>query len=453
MKLQDRDLKSIIDNEAKEFALYTVEERAIPNMMDGFKPVQRFIIYSALQKSRGDKKKFHKLAGLSGSVAELGYHHGEGSAAEAGKLMANTWNNNVPFLDGQGAFGSRLIQKAGAARYVYCRISQNFFDLYKDIEISPVHPDKEHIPPKFYLPIIPTVLLNGVRGIATGYSTNILPHSLKSVVECTKLAIEGKLKKEPKVSFPQFKGDIIPTENGVELVGKYELKGKTQLTITEIPYKWERDSYIEKVLDKLQDEGKIEYEDDSGKDEKTGEVRFTFFIKLKKEFGLITDDEEAQRGQILKEFGLVQKAPQFFTVIDENGHIKDSNDFKTASDLIRHFVEVRKKFYGIRIEHKKKETLDAYTIALAKAVFISMVLKDEIKISGRKKADVIKDIEAVDKLKGHSDKLISMNLYHITKEEAKKLAEQAKELKSEYEYWTKTTPEVEYKKDLDEIKL
>lgn len=453
MKLQNRDLTSIIDNEAKEFALYTVEERAIPNMMDGFKPVQRFIIYSALQKARGDKLKFHKLAGLSGSVAELGYHHGEGSAAEAGAKMANTWNNNIPFLDGRGAFGSRLIQKAGAARYVFCRISQNFFDLYKDIEICPVHPDKEHIPPKHYLPIIPTVLLNGVRGIATGYSTNILPHSLKSVVECTKLAVDGKLNKEPEVSFPQFTGDIVPSENGVELIGKYELKGKTQLTITEIPYKWERDSYIEKVLDKLQDDGKIEYDDDSGKDAKTGEVRFTFFVKLKKEFGLITDDAEAQRQQILKEFGLVQKAPQFFTVIDENGHIKDSSDFEKSSDLIKHFVAVRKKFYDVRIEHKIKEYKDKYDLALAKATFISMVLKDELKISGRKKADVIKDIEAVDKLKGHSDKLISMNLYHITKEEAKKLVDQAKELKKEYEYWKSTTSEVEYKKDLDNIQL
>ena len=101
-QLNVRNLQSIIDNEAKEFAIYTVENRAIPNLIDGFKPVQRFVIARALDLSRGNKEKFHKLASVAGGVADLGYHHGEGSAQDAGALMANTWNNNYPLLDGQG---------------------------------------------------------------------------------------------------------------------------------------------------------------------------------------------------------------------------------------------------------------------------------------------------------------------------------------------------------------
>lgn len=449
MELNIRSLKSIIDIEAKEYALYTVEERAIPNLVDGFKPVQRFIIYRALEKAKGDKKKFHKLAGLSGGVAEIGYHHGEGSAAEAGKLMANDWNNNVPFLDGQGAFGSRLIQKGGAARYVFCRISQNFFDLYKDIEISPEHKDIEHVPPKFYLPIIPTVLLNGVKGIATGYATNILPHSLKSVVECTKLAIEGKLDKEPEVQYPQFNGKIIPTEAGVELQGTYELKGKTQLTITEIPYKWEREDYTVKVLDNLVNQGKIaEYDDLSGKDEKTGQVKFGFKITLKKDFDLKSDPQD-RHDQIIKEFGLSQKIGQFFTVIDDQGRIRD--DFKTASELIKYFVEVRKPFYQKRIDLKISESEYGYEYAKAKVVFIKKVLDGTIELSGKSKKAALESIEQFQDLKPFADKLISMNLYHMTKDEIKKLEDSAKEHKKEYQYWKSTTPDVEYKKDIDNI--
>lgn len=449
MELNIRSLKSIIDIEAKEYALYTVEERAIPNLVDGFKPVQRFIIYRALEKAKGDKKKFHKLAGLSGGVAEIGYHHGEGSAAEAGKLMANDWNNNVPFLDGQGAFGSRLIQKGGAARYVFCRISQNFFDLYKDIEISPEHKDIEHVPPKFYLPIIPTVLLNGVKGIATGYATNILPHSLKSVVECTKLAIEGKLDKEPEVQYPQFNGKIIPTEAGVELQGTYELKGKTQLTITEIPYKWEREDYTVKVLDNLVNQGKIaEYDDLSGKDEKTGQVKFGFKITLKKDFDLKTDPKERHE-QIIKEFGLSQKIGQFFTVIDDQGRIRD--DFKTASELIKYFVEVRKPFYQKRIDLKISESEYGYEYTKAKVVFIKKVLDSTIELSGKSKKAALESIEQFQDLKPFADKLISMNLYHMTKDEIKKLEDSVKEHKKEYQYWKSTTPDVEYKKDIDNI--
>lgn len=452
MKLYDRDLESIINNEAREFAIYTVEERAIPNMIDGFKPVQRFIIYRALEKAKGDKNKFHKLAGLSGGVAEIGYHHGENAAAEAGKLMANTWNNNVPFLDGQGAFGSRLVQKGGAARYVFCRISKNFLDLYKDFKVCPVHDNVEHIPPAYYLPIIPTVLLNGVKGIATGYATSILPHSLKSVIECTRLALKG-IYKEPTVEFPQFKGIVIPTDTGVELRGLYSLKGRT-LTITEVPYKWERDSYIKNVLEKLVDDKLIdsEYIDNSGKDPKTGEIIFKFVIKLKKDF-VLESDPDKRHEQILKAFGLTQKVAQFFTVIDEKGGIKDDNDFKSASDLIKHFVEVRKTFYDKRIEYKKKESLDKYNIALSRIEFIEKVLSNEIVISGRRKQDVLKDIRSHKTLQDHAESLISMNLYYITTEEVKKLQDVAKAAKKEHSYWLSTTAEVEYSKDLEAIDI
>lgn len=119
-----RGLKSIIDNEALAYAMYTVENRAIPNMIDGLKPVQRFVVARALELGKGNRDKFHKLASIAGGVADLGYHHGEGSAQDAGALMANTWNNNYPILDGQGNFGSRLVQEAAASRYIFARVGK-----------------------------------------------------------------------------------------------------------------------------------------------------------------------------------------------------------------------------------------------------------------------------------------------------------------------------------------
>ncbi|EFX0167372.1 DNA topoisomerase, partial [Shigella sonnei] len=224
MQLNNRDLKSIIDNEALAYAMYTVENRAIPNMIDGFKPVQRFVIARALDLARGNKDKFHKLASIAGGVADLGYHHGENSAQDAGALMANTWNNNFPLLDGQGNFGSRTVQKAAASRYIFARVSKNFYSVYKDTEYAPVHQDKEHIPPAFYLPIIPTVLLNGVSGIATGYATYILPHSVSSVKKAVLQALQGKKVTKPKVEFPEFRGEV------VEIDGQYEIRGTYMFT-------------------------------------------------------------------------------------------------------------------------------------------------------------------------------------------------------------------------------
>lgn len=443
MQLNQRSLQSIIDNEAKEFAIYTVENRAIPNMIDGFKPVQRFVMKRALDLSRGNKEKFHKLASVAGGVADLGYHHGEGSAQDAGALMANTWNNNFPLLDGQGNFGSRLVQKAAASRYIFCRVSDNFRKVYKDLEIAPAHKDNEHIPPAFYLPVIPTVLLNGVRGIATGYATNILPHSFESIVECTRLALEGKLDKEPEVKFPKFNGKVIPTEDGgVELHGVYKFTSATQMYISEIPYKFDRDTYVEKVLDPLEEKGLITYTDDCSK------AGFGFKVKFRGVYNLPVS-AEMRHDMIMRDFKLIEKLSQFIVVIDENGKLNDK--FTKASDLIKHFVEVRKTFVEKRIEHKLNEVKEQLTLAVAKAQFIKDVVDGNIVIQGKTRKALVSELEKVDLFKSHVEKLVSMNIYHITSDEAKKLIETAKSLKKEYKYWQETTPEAEFIKDLEEL--
>ena len=443
MQLNQRSLQSIIDNEAKEFAIYTVENRAIPNMIDGFKPVQRFVMKRALDLSRGNKEKFHKLASVAGGVADLGYHHGEGSAQDAGALMANTWNNNFPLLDGQGNFGSRLVQKAAASRYIFCRVSDNFRKVYKDLEIAPAHKDNEHVPPAFYLPVIPTVLLNGVRGIATGYATNILPHSFESIVECTRLALEGKLDKEPEVKFPKFNGKVVPTEDGgVELHGVYKFTSATQMYISEIPYKFDRDTYVEKVLDPLEEKGLITYTDDCSK------AGFGFKVKFRKDY-FNGETEDERHDMIMRDFKLIEKLSQFIVVIDENGKLNDK--FTKASDLIKHFVEVRKTFVEKRIEHKLNEVKEQLTLAVAKAQFIKDVVDGNIVIQGKTRKALVSELEKVDLFKVHVEKLVSMNIYHITSDEAKKLIEAAKSLKKEYKYWQETTPEAEFIKDLEEL--
>ncbi len=440
--LSDRCLGDIIDNEAKAYALYTLEERAIPNMIDGFKPVHRFVVYRALMMGRGNKEKFHKLASIAGGVADIGYHHGEGSAQDSGALLANTWNNNVPFLDGQGNFGSRLVQEAAASRYIFARVGQNFYDIYKDTEYSPKHEDIEHVPPRYYLPIIPTVLLNGIKGIATGFATDILPHSLESVKECTLAALKGTLDKEPQVSFPKFKGEVVCTEEGkYELRGTYEYVGRKSIKITEIPYKFDRATYVEKYLDKLEDDGFITYEDNCSK------AGFGFLVKFKKDY-ILGDTDEERHEKIMKDFGLIERKSQNLTVIDENGKVKE---YDRASDLIRDFVQIRKGYVQTRIDSKILETKEAFELALAKVQFIKAVIDGDLVLQKKTRAQLIKEIETNDKWAPYSDKLVSMNIYHITTDEAKKLAEQAKVLKADHEYWKKTTAEAEYIKDIEAL--
>lgn len=441
MQLNSRGLKSIIDNEALAYAMYTVENRAIPNMIDGFKPVQRFVVARAIDLARGNKEKFHKLASIAGGVADLGYHHGENSAQDAGALMANTWNNNYPLLDGQGNFGSRTVQKAAASRYIFARVGKNFYDVYKDTEYAPVHEDKEHIPPAFYLPIIPTVLLNGVTGIATGYATSILPHSFNSVKKAVLQVLQEKKVTKPKVEFPEFRGEVVEVEDRYEIRGTYKFTSRTQMQITEIPYKYDRETYVSKVLDPLEDKGLISWDDDCG------EHGFGFKVKFRKEYQL-DEDELVRHEKIMKDFGLIERRSQNITVINEKGKLRV---YENVVDLIKDFVEVRKGFIQKRIDSKIKETEAAFKLALAKATFIKDVIDGVVIIQGKTRKVLTEELEGNKVYGEYADKLVAMNIFHITSDEAKKLALEARAKKDEHQYWKGTDVVTEYTKDLEAL--
>ena len=197
-------ISDVAANEMHDYAMYTISNRAIPNMYDGLKPVQRFYLYSSLVNS---KKDYKKVSAVSGVVSDYGYQHGETSAAGAGQLMAATWNNNVCLVEGRGSFGTRQVQEAGAARYVYTRVHENFNKYIKDLDLAPEHEDPEHTPPQFYIPVLPLALANGTKGIATGFATNILPRGIDALRDaCKEFLTTGKIAKRLDVEFPDFTG-------------------------------------------------------------------------------------------------------------------------------------------------------------------------------------------------------------------------------------------------------
>lgn len=431
-----RPLKSIIDNEALAFAMYTVENRAIPHIIDGLKPVQRFFLYSTIQNA---KTNFNKVAAIAGRVSELGYHHGEGSAADSGQLMANTWNNNLPIIQGRGNFGSRMVQKMAASRYTFCRLHENFFNVFKDIDLSPIHTDKEHIPPAFYLPTIPFVLLNGVKGIATGFACDILPHDPIDVTRCVREYLKtGNITNEPAIKFPEFSGKIVTINDKMFLEGTYVFSGKTKLEITEIPYKFEREDYI-KILDDLEDEGIIVRYDDNCGD------TFNFDITLKRDF-FSEETEQERHEKIMKTFKLRQGISQNITCIDWNTKLRE---YDKASDLIRDFVDFRKKYTEQRIQFNINKCEKSFRLASAKVEFIEKIISEELVLKGHTKASAIKQIEKHENLMLFASELISMNMYHVTKDEIEKLRKQMKDLKKVLSYWKATDVKTEYLKDLE----
>lgn len=431
-------ISQVASNEWLSFAMYTVESRAIPNMIDGLKPVQRFYLYSSILNSKRDFKKVSAVAGI---ISDYGYNHGEASAAGAGQLMAATWNNNICLVEGRGSFGTRLVQEAGAPRYVYTRLSENFDKYLRDADLAPAHEDPEHEPPAFYLPVIPLVLANGTKGIATGFATNILPRDPDSLSRaCRDYVVSGNLTNKPTVKFPEFNGDVTydPVEGRYVVTGKYEKTSKTVLTITEVPYGYDRESYV-KVLDKLEDDNDIvSYEDLCDKQ------GFRFEIKLKQ-----TGSSSWNHNKIVSKFKLSKPLSENLTVIGPDGKLRE---YKDEMQLIKDFCDYRLTILNKRIEARKAEAIEEVRWLDIKRQFIGAVLEDNIIFKNRKKADVTKQIlNVTDALPDDVDRLLRINILSLTDEMVKELEKDIKAAQKELRYWNKETPKSQFEKDLDEL--
>lgn len=438
--IREYPISKVARNEWLEFAMYTVEARAIPNMIDGMKPVQRFYVYSSIKNS---KTEFKKVSAVSGVVSDYGYNHGESSAAGAGQLMAADWSNNICLVEGRGSFGTRLVQSAAAARYTYTRLHKNFNRYIKDIDLAPVHDDPEHEPPAFYVPVIPLVLANGVKGIATGFATNILPRDPEDLVRaCQEYVKTGDIKAKIKIKFPDFKGTVTynAEENRYYCNGVFERKGKTVLLITEVPYGYDREGYVE-VLDKLEEKGDIVGYDDLC--DKTG---FKFEVKLKQNTSANWDDQK-----IISAFKLSKPFSENLTVIDSRGKLKEYDDER---NLVKDFCDYRSGILQKRIDLRKVETSELARWLKVKMQFIQAVLDDKIRFKGQKKDQVGKQIlETTEAIQDDIDRLLRINIMSLTAEMVKQLETEIKDAQSELAYWSKTTPKDQFIKDLAELTM
>ena len=433
-------VSKIADNEWKEFAMYTVESRAIPNMIDGMKPVQRFYLYSSIVNS---KTEFKKVSAVAGVVSQFGYNHGETSASGAGQLMAAGWNNNICLVEGRGSFGTRLIPSAAAPRYTYTRLHKNFAKYIKDIDIAPVHSDPEHEPPSFYIPVIPLVLVNGTKGIATGFATNILPRDPEDIARaCKEYLSKGKIAKKLKIKFPKFKGTV---EFNVEddkfyCNGVYEKKSKTVLEITEVPYGIDREGYVN-ILDKLEDAGEI-----VGYDDLCDKDGFHFEVKLKLATSSSWSDEK-----IKKEFKLVKALPENLTVIDQNGKLREYTDER---DLIKDFCDYRMGILQKRIDLRIEEFAEEIRWLNVKMKFVQSVIDNKIAFKNKKKVEVSKQIYENTPARDDTDieRLLRINIMSLTDEMVKALKAEQDTAKKELVFWKSTKPSEQFLSDLEKIK-
>ena len=417
MNIIIRSITDIIDTEYKQYAMYVLENRAIPSFCDGLKTVHRKILYSAINQYKGKKVK---VAELGSSLPSYGYHHGEGSAMSAVVTLTADWNNNIPIFRGYGNFGTRLVQTSAAPRYIFCDLNPDFMKYFCDDVVCTSRNDHEHPEPMQYLPIIPWVLVNGIEGIAVGFACKFLPHATKDIAKACIKAVKGRLKESDiiPVTLPGFKGEIIQdSHNRIITKGIVSRVKRNTWSITEVPWGFDREKYFN-ILDKMIEQNKIQdftdQCDDSG---------FNFLIKMD------TKQDETCEKNPIEYFKLEKPITENYTALNENGKIII---FDNKIQIINKFVEFRIKKVQERIEYdiiKLRSKVNWYKL---KQSFIIDVIKGVIDIKNITKANLIDFcIKKYDIETDEVTRLISTPIYDMTSDMVNDLTDKINKCQSE----------------------
>jgi len=441
----EKSITQYLDEEYSNYAKYVIENRAIPSIIDGFKPTQRKIIHiaSKVWKSKSDKPL--KIFQLGGKVAsDANYHHGDASLSSAIIGMAQSFKNSMPLLDEIGQFGSLRAPDSGAPRYISTKLNENFKLLYKDFELlEKRYEEGIEIEPFYFLPIIPTVLLNGGSGIAVGFATNILNRNPIDLINACIKELENKRFNEPKPWYKEFTGscerDLESTSTWI-LKGCLEVKNTSTVGITELPPSITYEKYDKYLIEREENKRIAGYDDNS-----KSNIDYTIKFKRADLEKLIESD------RLTKFLKLEERQTENLTVLDENGKLKI---FNNINDIIKYFVSFRLKYYDKRKEYLIKTLENQLVILSNRAAFIKAIVDGKLKINNVPKKQVILWLETsnFDEMDESYSYLLSMAIHTLTKEKYEELLSQRHDKEVELEKIKASFPIDTYKEDLQELK-
>jgi DNA topoisomerase-2 len=427
--------EEFIHKELIHFSKYDCD-RSIPNLMDGLKISLRKILFSAFKKNLTTEIK---VAQFSGYVSEhSGYHHGEASlnAAIVGMAQNFVGSNNINLFMPNGQFGTRLQggKDSASERYIFTQLNKmtrTLFPANDDNILTYLNDDGLLVEPVYYAPIIPMILVNGSKGIGTGFSTDIMCYNPIQIIQYikNKLSLE-----ENSVEFipyyDGFKGQITKISDEKYLIkGLYEKTGNDTIRVTELPVGfWTEDfkELLEKLIEPGQDkEGKkitsvVKDYDDMSKDTN---VDFTItFAKGKLE------ELEQSKGDYACN-GLEKLLRLYTTNTTTNMHLFDADDklqkYEKVSDIIDAYYDVRLKLYQTR-KNYLIDAIEKELILLSnKAKYIKENLEGTIDLRKKKKEQVLEMLESkgYDIIDDDSDYkyLTKMPMDSVTEENVEKL--------------------------------
>ncbi|MDR1769330.1 MAG: DNA gyrase subunit A [Hungatella sp.] len=281
-KVHDVDLKKTMEKSYIDYAMSVIVSRALPDVRDGLKPVQRRVLYSMIELNNGPDKPHRKCARIVGDTMGKYHPHGDSSIYGALVNLAQEWSTRYPLVDGHGNFGSVDGDGAAAMRYTEARLSKISMEMLADInkdtvDFSPNFDETEREPdvlPSRY----PNLLVNGTSGIAVGMATNIPPHNLREVINAVVHIIDNQVEENRETTMEEIleiiKGPDFPTgatilgKRGIEEAyrtgrGKIRVRavsdieamanGKSRIIVTELPYMVNKARLIEKIAELVKD--------------------------------------------------------------------------------------------------------------------------------------------------------------------------------------------------------
>jgi DNA topoisomerase-2 len=448
--------QEFVKEEMIHFSKYDCE-RSIPNGIDGLKTSLRKVLFTCLKRRITEGIK---VAQLSGSISELTcYHHGEQSLNGAIVGMAQDFvgSNNINLLEPAGQFGTRLQggDDSASERYIFTRLmklTRLIFPEADDCVLDYLNDDGTSVEPIHYVPIIPMILVNGSKGIGTGFSTDIMCYNPLHIIEYLTAAIAGKPTEGMVISpyYEGFKGEITSISETKYLIrGKYEVLNDKQVRVTELPVGTWTDDYKQYIEELIEGENSTKKSSASTPENKKKKP-----VSMVKDYTDMSTDTVVDititfTPGIIKELlakegdhgcnGLEKVLKLYTTKSNTNMHAFDENEklvkYNTINELIEQYLKVRLAFYvkrkAYQVEALKKEAM----VLSNKARFITAILEDTLDLRRKKTAvvsvllkehkyDIIdEDVDFKYLVRMPMDSVTEENVERIIKEKERKISE------------------------------
>lgn len=451
-KVNEIDLKKTMEKSYIDYAMSVIASRALPDIRDGLKPVQRRVLYSMIELNNGPDKPHRKCARIVGDTMGKYHPHGDSSIYGALVNMAQEWSMRYPLVDGHGNFGSIDGDGAAAMRYTEARLSKIAMEMLSDInkdtvDFAPNFDDTEKEP--VVLPSrFPNLLANGTTGIAVGMATNIPPHNLRELIDAVNKIIEYRI--ENKEIFIEdileiVKGPDFPTganilgKSGINeayRTGKGKIKvravtsieamsnGKNRIIVTELPYLVNKSRLIEKIAELVNDkkiEGITELRDESNREG----MRIVIELRRDVNAGVILN-RLYKHTQMQETFGvnmlsLVNNEPKTLNILDMLKH------------YLKHQEEVitRRTKYDLNKAQERAHILEGLLKALDNIDEIIKIIRGSANVS-MAKTELINRFSFSD---AQAQAIVDMRLRALTGLERDRLLAEYNELQEKIKYY------------------